>query len=95
MFLFLSVLLFAPFQSQELQIDGLRLSHIDFHVEAGLTATIIESPNLLQETLTIPADHLAVCHQDGQATIGNAAGNSKNYMDMDGQPLVPARYDCG
>jgi hypothetical protein len=33
--------------------------HIEWHVEAGLTATLIEAPMLLQQQ-SIPADHLKV-----------------------------------
>jgi iron transport multicopper oxidase len=69
-------------------------SHIEFHVEAGLTATLIEAPKQLQG-LSIPADHLAACKIDGTPTVGNAAGNSKNFLDLAGQPTAAPRYDIG
>jgi hypothetical protein len=43
----------------------------------------------------VPADHLAVCKRDGTPTVGNAAGNSKNFLDLAGQPSVAPRYDYG
>jgi hypothetical protein len=70
-------------------------SHIEWHVEAGLTATLFEAPNLLQGNLTIPADHLAVCKTDGTPTVGNAAGNDKNWFNLQGAPTSAPRYDYG
>lgn len=69
--------------------------HIEWHVEAGLTATLIEAPDHLQGSLTIPAGHLNVCKLDRQATIGNAAGNSRNWLDLSGAPLVAPEFDYG
>ncbi len=72
-----------------------RYSHIEWHVEAGLTATLLEAPDHLQKSLTIPADHLEVCHLDRTPTVGNAAGNSQNFLDLAGQPTTAAEYDYG
>ena len=58
--------------------------HIEWHVEAGLTATFIEAPEMLQQTITIPSDHLNVCQRDGVPTKGNAAGNTHNHLDLSG-----------
>jgi iron transport multicopper oxidase len=70
-------------------------SHIDFHVEAGLTATLLEAPNLLQGNLTIPADHITACRIDKTPYVGNAAGNTANYLNLTGAPTVAPRYDYG
>jgi len=69
--------------------------HIDFHVESGLTATLFEAPDHLQGALTIPADHLYVCKLTGTPTVGNAAGNSHNFLNLTGQPTTAAQYDYG
>ncbi|KUJ21486.1 multicopper oxidase [Mollisia scopiformis] len=69
--------------------------HIEWHVEAGLQATLFEAPDHLQGALTIPADHLKVCKTDNTPTVGNAAGNSKNWLDLAGAPVVAPRYDYG
>lgn len=68
--------------------------HIEFHVEAGLTATLLEAPDHLQGVLEVPADHYAVCRLDGTPTVGNAAGNT-NFLNLTGQPTVAPRYDPG
>jgi iron transport multicopper oxidase len=49
--------------------------HIEWHVEMGLTATIIEAPDKLRN-LNFPADHIAACDALGIPHTGNAAGNS-------------------
>jgi len=64
-------------------------------VEAGLTATLLEAPDHLQGQLTIPPDHLRVCQLDNIATVGNAAGNSVNWLNLTGQPTVAPEYDDG
>lgn len=66
--------------------------HIEWHVEMGLTATIIEGPEELQG-LHFPEDHLNVCRIQSIPTQGNAAGNTVNYTDTDGMRYVnPPTY---
>ncbi|RYP91763.1 hypothetical protein DL770_002107 [Monosporascus sp. CRB-9-2] len=48
--------------------------HVEWHVEMGLTATLIEAPERLAE-FTIPQDHLNTCTAMGIRTSGNAGGN--------------------
>lgn len=68
--------------------------HIEWHVIMGLTATIIESAKDLVG-LQIPADHKAVCALQGIPTVGNAAGNSKNFTDLTGANTSPPNPDTG
>lgn len=81
---------------------GVRLlhCHIEWHVEAGLSATIIEAPDLLYggtapdgsvwEKLAVPPDHLAACRKGGMGTKGNAAGNTKDVFDLRGANTRPS-----
>jgi iron transport multicopper oxidase len=62
--------------------------HIEWHVEMGLTATIIEAPELLAGK-TFPADHLHNCDLQKIPTKGNAAGNTVNVTDTTGFQTVP------
>ncbi|KAK4153229.1 multicopper oxidase [Chaetomidium leptoderma] len=62
--------------------------HIEWHVEMGLTATIIEAPDRLKG-MTFPADHIDACNKLGRPTQGNAAGNTQNYTDTTGFATVP------
>lgn len=55
--------------------------HIEWHVEAGLVATVIEAPEQLQN-LYRPADHLRICDAYGAPSSGNAAG--KQGTDLQG-----------
>lgn len=68
--------------------------HIEWHVIMGLTATVIEAPELLRG-LTLPADHKANCDAQGMPTAGNAAGNTGNFTDMTGANTVPEFPDPG
>jgi iron transport multicopper oxidase len=50
--------------------------HIEWHVEAGLVATIIEAPETFQNTLKAPpASHYKACAAYPSPINGNAAGN--------------------
>jgi iron transport multicopper oxidase len=59
--------------------------HIEWHVEASLTATFIEAPTQLQaQNLYIPVSHRDVCTNQSIARKGNAAGNTANYLNLAG-----------
>ncbi|KAF2193909.1 multicopper oxidase [Zopfia rhizophila CBS 207.26] len=45
--------------------------HIDLHLVAGMAATFIEAPDVLQRTQVIPASGTALCSADGQCSCGN------------------------
>lgn len=66
--------------------------HIEWHVEMGMTATIIEGPEELRG-LQIPQGHIDVCKIQGSPYEGNAAGNTVNYTDTTGMNFVnPSIY---
>jgi iron transport multicopper oxidase len=54
--------------------------HIEWHVEMGLTATIIEAPERLRGA-KIPPDHIEACKALGIPYQGNAGGNVANPLD--------------
>jgi iron transport multicopper oxidase len=56
--------------------------HIEWHVEMGLVATLIEAPERLVD-YSIPQDHVDVCKAQDIPTMGNAAGNEQ-WDDTDG-----------
>ncbi|KAH0420162.1 multicopper oxidase [Colletotrichum camelliae] len=58
--------------------------HIEWHMDQGLVATIIEAPEALQGQ-KIPEGHLEACRAGGVPTKGNAAGNTKNVFDLKGE----------
>ncbi|KAK0118499.1 hypothetical protein ONS95_007390 [Cadophora gregata] len=68
--------------------------HIEWHVIMGLTATIIEAPELLRG-ISLPADHKANCDAQGIPTAGNAAGKTGNLTDMAGANTIPEFPDRG
>ncbi|KAF9777146.1 hypothetical protein IL306_004572 [Fusarium sp. DS 682] len=49
---------------------------------------MIESPLEMQKTLTIPEEYQKICKDQGIATVGNAAGNTKDYLDLTGQNMM-------
>lgn len=69
--------------------------HLEWHVQSGLVATFVEAPLELQKSLTIPENHLEACKAGGVPTIGNAAGNSQNLLDLSGQNAPPAPLPDG
>ena len=62
--------------------------HIEWHVEMGLTATIIEAPDRLKG-MKFPDDHIDACKKMDIPYQGNAAGNTQNYTDTSGMATVP------
>ena len=70
--------------------------HIEWHVEAGLTATFIEAPTELQAMgISLPASHQAVCLSQGISMTGNAAGNSNDWLDLTGENSEPPLENWG
>ncbi|KAL9074797.1 MAG: hypothetical protein Q9157_004263 [Trypethelium eluteriae] len=69
--------------------------HIEWHVDSGLMATMVEAPLVLQETLKIPDNHYQVCRDQNALTQGNAAGNTVDLLDLKGQNLPPAPLPDG
>ncbi|KAH7361463.1 iron transport multicopper oxidase FET3 [Plectosphaerella cucumerina] len=62
--------------------------HIEWHMDQGLIATIIEAPAQIQ-ALSIPGDHLAACDAGKAPSRGNAAGNTKDVLDLTGENRPP------
>ncbi|KAK5661287.1 hypothetical protein OQA88_11181 [Cercophora sp. LCS_1] len=62
--------------------------HIEWHVEMGLTVSIIESPSKLKG-FTFPDDHIENCKIQNIPYQGNAAGNTQNHTDTTGFITVP------
>lgn len=69
--------------------------HIEWHVVSGLLATFVEAPLDLQKQFTLPPDHLAACKDAGMPTSGNAAGNTKDLLDLSGQNVPPGPLPAG
>jgi iron transport multicopper oxidase len=69
--------------------------HIEWHVDSGLIATMVEAPLELQQSLKIPADHVAACEAAGTPYAGNAAGNTVNLLDLSGQNAPPSPLPDG
>jgi iron transport multicopper oxidase len=69
--------------------------HIEWHIDQGLVATMIEAPLDLQKTIVIPQGHLDACAAGGMAQKGNAAGNTENYLDLTGQNVAPGPLPDG
>ncbi|GAM82221.1 hypothetical protein ANO11243_002000 [Dothideomycetidae sp. 11243] len=59
--------------------------HIDWHLSQGLASVFIEAPLQLQERSQIPPDHYAACTAAKIPSSGNAAGNTKDYLDLSGE----------
>ncbi|KUJ17470.1 uncharacterized protein LY89DRAFT_584830 [Mollisia scopiformis] len=61
--------------------------HTEFHVEAGMTATFIEAPDVMVARKPyIPNSHKTACDSQNIPRSGNAAGNSADWTDTTGAP---------
>ncbi|KAH7247122.1 hypothetical protein FSOLCH5_012356 [Fusarium solani] len=69
--------------------------HIEWHVASGLIATFVEAPLELQKTLTLPQNHLDACKAGDVPSAGNAAGNTKDFLDLTGENVPPPRLPDG
>ncbi|KAK1535897.1 multicopper oxidase [Colletotrichum paranaense] len=69
--------------------------HIEWHVTSGLLATFVEAPLEIQKSLTLPQNHLDVCAAGNVPVAGNAAGNTKNLLDLSGQNAPPDPLPAG
>ncbi|WYZ37375.1 hypothetical protein EsH8_II_000881 [Colletotrichum jinshuiense] len=69
--------------------------HIEWHVTSGLIATFVEAPQDLQKTLSIPKNHMDVCAAANVPTAGNAAANTKNFLDLSGENTPPGTLPDG
>ncbi|KXH60119.1 multicopper oxidase [Colletotrichum nymphaeae SA-01] len=69
--------------------------HIEWHVTSGLLATFVEAPLEIQKSLTLPQNHLDVCAAGNVPVAGNAAGNTKDLLDLSGQNAPPDPLPAG
>jgi iron transport multicopper oxidase len=65
--------------------------HIEWHMDQGLVATIVEAPEALRHKLQgkVPDNHIEACQAAGVPTRGNAAGNEKDVLDLKGENAPP------
>ncbi|OBT89259.1 hypothetical protein VE02_02612 [Pseudogymnoascus sp. 03VT05] len=69
--------------------------HIEWHVDSGLIATMVEAPLEMQKTISIPQDHFEACKKAGTGTKGNAAGNTEDLLDLTGENRPPGPLPDG
>ncbi|KAF7516968.1 hypothetical protein G7054_g13961 [Neopestalotiopsis clavispora] len=62
--------------------------HIEWHVEMGLSATLIEAPEML-DGYDIPQEMIDSCKAQGYPVAGNAAGDTANVWDDSGYNTQP------
>jgi len=55
--------------------------HIDFHLAAGMAATFIEAPDLLQQSQQINAASAALCQANNMPVSGNCQGDTQNFAN--------------
>lgn len=58
-------------------------------------ATFVEAPLDLQKTLSIPEDHYSACKAGDVPTVGNAAANKADFLDLAGQNRPPPPLPAG
>jgi iron transport multicopper oxidase len=63
--------------------------HIEWHVDQGLIATMVEAPLEIQKMVTLPQDHIDACVAGNTPYTGNAAANTVNHLDLRGANVAP------
>lgn len=69
--------------------------HIEWHMDQGLIATMIEAPLDVQKSLTIPQDHFGACAAGNVPQAGNAAANTVDFLDLTGANVAPGPLPNG
>jgi iron transport multicopper oxidase len=71
--------------------------HIEWHVDSGLIATMVEAPLELQSRMTIPQDHYSACAASSPPipTAGNAAARTDDLLNVDGANVSPPPLPAG
>ena len=69
--------------------------HIEWHVDQGLIASMVEAPLELQKTINLPQNHIAACEAGNTPYAGNAAGNTVELLDLTGANVAPGPLPAG
>ncbi|KAI5956718.1 FET3 [Candida jiufengensis] len=71
--------------------------HIEWHLDQGLAIQLIEDPMGIQNSSTqqLTENHKQICSKVGVPIEGNAAGNSTDYLNLDGEHLQQKRLPTG
>lgn len=56
---------------------------------------MVEAPLEIQKTHSIPENHFDACRAGGVPYAGNAAGNTKDYFNLDGANVAPKPLPAG
>jgi iron transport multicopper oxidase len=62
--------------------------HMDWHLSAGLAATLVVAPLELQKTQSVPKAFQDMCRAQGIPISGNAAGNTEDFLNLTGANTV-------
>jgi iron transport multicopper oxidase len=69
--------------------------HIEWHVDQGLIATMVEAPLDIQKSLIIPQNHIDACHAGNVPVAGNAAANTVDILNLAGANVAPGPLPAG
>ncbi|KAG8202381.1 iron transport multicopper oxidase FET3 [Candida albicans P57072] len=69
--------------------------HIEWHLEQGLAFQLIEDPQGIQKNEKITDNHKQICEKVGVPWEGNAAANSKDYLNLVGENVQVKRLPTG
>lgn len=62
--------------------------HTDWHAATGLGVVFIESPELIRKSMKLSDESLKICSKSGIKTRGNAAGNDKDFLNLEGDVSI-------
>ncbi|KAH7413299.1 Cupredoxin [Cadophora sp. MPI-SDFR-AT-0126] len=69
--------------------------HIEWHMDQGLVATMVEAPLDIQKSQSIPRNHFDACTAGKIPYAGNAATNTEDFLDLKGANKAPKPLPSG
>ncbi|SCV02253.1 LAMI_0G17282g1_1 [Lachancea mirantina] len=64
--------------------------HVDWHLEQGLAAVFVEAPKQLRAMEQLSDNYKQVCRNSNMALKGNAAGDFRDWLNLENLPRQPA-----
>lgn len=63
--------------------------HVDWHLQQGLAAVMIEDPFAIQVGEQLGDNYKEICDAANMVNVGNSAGHSDDWFNLDGLPRQP------
>ncbi|GMG18907.1 unnamed protein product [Ambrosiozyma monospora] len=69
--------------------------HLEWHLLQGLSMVFVEDPLAIQQNEKLTENWKQVCEASNQSYVGNAAGNTQNFLDLTGEAVQVKALPAG